>query len=97
MAISDSQSPGDRLHLVQLSPGPAESRVARADAWRFCCAALTTRSSRRCADCTRRRDQSLSSDRDYLSDLPALLESGTERCGDANVLTSNFTGAVPRI
>ena len=39
LALRNSESAGDRLYLVQLSPRPAEPCFARADAWRFFCAA----------------------------------------------------------
>ena len=91
MAISNSESAGDRLHLVQLSPRPTESGAAHANAWGFYCAAREVGNFRRRADCSGRRDQSVSSNRSYLSGLPKVLESCGEPYRDTRVFTSRLT------
>src|SRR5438034_322741 len=97
MAISNSESAGDRLHLVQLSPRPTESGAARANGWGLYCAASEAGNFRRRADCSGRRDQSVSCNRSCLSGLPEVLESCVEPYPDTGVFTSRLTGAVPGI
>ena len=96
VALSGSESVGDRLYLVQLPPRPAEPRFARADAWCICCVARQTRTHRRRDDCRCRGHQSFSNNRDRLSSLPALLDSGSQSRCDAGVFSSHFTGPNPR-
>ena len=97
VALWSAKSAGDRLHLVQLSPGSAESGVTRVDARRVCCPARKTRNCCGWLDRSCGRDQSISSPGDHLPDLPALLDSSSQSCRDAGVFGSHFTGAFPGI
>src|SRR5206468_3481977 len=97
LAISDAESAGNRLHLVQLSPWPVQFGPPRADAWRVRFVARETGNFRRCTDCARGGDQSVSSNGDYLFNLSASLEGDCQSCRGAGVFASRFAGVVPRI
>src|SRR6059036_3844608 len=96
VAVSGSESAGDRLHLVQLPPRPTEPRFACADAWRVCRTARQTGGRRRRLDCSWGGYQSFSSPRDRLSNLPAVLDRSSKSCCEPCIFTSHFTGAIPR-
>ena len=97
VAISRSESAGDRLHLVQLPPRSAQSCFARADAVRFCFVAHKTRGCGRRIHCSRCRDQSVSGTCDHLSGLPTLLDSSRQPYRNTCISASDFACAVPRI
>src|SRR5439155_26873384 len=97
LALCDSESAGDRLYLVQLSPRPAEPCFARADAWRFFFSAREPPNCRRQSDCSCCGHQSFSGNCNRLSTLPALLDSSSQPCRDACIFSSPSTGAIPRL
>src|SRR6266496_607978 len=97
VAVCDSKSAGDRIHLVQLSSRPAEPGFARADARRFCGIARRSRDSRRWPDCHCRGDQGISNSCDNLSALPPLLDRGSKSRRNTGVFDSHRAGAIPRI
>src|SRR5581483_1198813 len=86
MVISDPESPGDRLCLVELSPRPAQSRFTCANGWRFLCAARETRNRGRQPDCSFRSNQSISGACDYLFGLPGQWEGRGGFGGDPRIL-----------
>ena len=96
MVIPHSKSAGDRLYLVELSSRSAEPSFACPDAWRFRRATRKSGDFSRCLDCGCRRDQSISSNRCYLSGLPALLESSGQPRRGAHLFTLRLARAIAR-
>src|SRR5205814_6433441 len=96
-AVSDAESAGNCIHLVQLSPWPIESRASCANAWRFRFVAREARNFCWRVNCAGRSDQSISSNGDYLFNLSALLEGDRKSRRGARLFASRFSGTVPRM